>query len=252
MLELLERAGVVTQRGARYEPTRIGERRSGGTVELTAFGVVTVVEHVRSAGVTVETIDSPESLTAQDLADLADNQTVDVDVWWDALVRWRAGQGDPRHALAAVFDSMGPATVLSVLTDEMPDGLADDVAFVLRDAFDTRGPDDPVAVAALWWLFDHGLLDLEEVSPHTVEMSRLALIGLVVEAEPESVDKHWGAGQSRPELLAEVAEIARLMPANVEALLEAIGRHYPDAIVSKSARRELLKVRSGLAGQRQG
>jgi hypothetical protein len=42
------------------------------------------------------------------------------------------------------------------------------------------------------------------------------------------------------------------MPANVEALLEAIGRHYPDAIVSKSARRELLKVRSGLASQRQG
>jgi hypothetical protein len=57
---------------------------------------------------------------------------------------------------------------------------------------------------------------------------------------------------SATDLIAEIAEISRLMPLNAVALLEAIGKHYPDAAVAKSARREALKVRSRLANQRLG
>ena len=252
MLTLLERAGVVIQHEVTYEPSGMIERRSGGTVGLTPFGVVMVVEHARRSGVTVETVESPESLAEHDLADLAAQETVDVDTWWHLVAGWLSGQEDPRRALAELFDTMEATAVLAVLLAETPDGLVDDVAAVLRHAFDTRGPEDPVAVAAFGWLVDHGLLDPEEVSPETVEMSRFALLGLLVAADPESVDEHWGVGQNRVELLAEVAQIARLMPANVEALLEAIGRHFPDKVVAKSARRELLKVRSRLANQRLG
>ena len=120
MLTLLERAGVVIQHDVTYEPSGMIERRSGGTVGLTPFGVVMVVEHARRSGVTVETVESPESLAEHDLADLAAQETVDVDTWWDLVAGWLSGQEDPRRALAELFDTMEAAAVLAVLLARRP------------------------------------------------------------------------------------------------------------------------------------
>lgn len=250
MLAMVERAGVVTQQDVQYEASRWGQRRTGGTVSLTPFGIVMVVEQTLSAGVEVETIDSPEWLSERDLAELVEQQEIDVEVWWGILTRWLAARKDRRRALAGLFETLTASGLMVLLAFDTPDDLIDDFGAVLLEAFDTRGADDPVAVVAYGWLLQYGLLDPGSVSLETLQRARLALIGLGAETDPESIGDIWGAGQSRPELLAEITEISQLLPANAEVLLEAIGRHYPDPVVAKSARRELLKVRSRLANRR--
>jgi hypothetical protein len=250
LLELVERAGVIVQEDVTHEDSGMFSTRSGGTIRLTAFGIVVTVEQSRLEGVTVETISQPES--AQDVADLADDRDGDRQMWWGVLSRWVARQEDRPAAMLEVFQAMASETAFFVLLTEAPPDLVDDLSVALLKGFETSDSDDPLAIASLGWLAERGLLDPGQVDPVVAMRARFSAIGFMAETDPEGIADYWGEGMSATDLIAEIAEISRLMPLNAVALLEAIGKHYPDAAVAKSARREALKVRSRLANQRLG
>lgn len=252
ILEMAERAGIVEQHDVVYEQTRLGKQRAGGTITLTPFGVLTIVEAARAEGVTVETLDPPEDLSAEALADLLGQESVDMGTWWDLLRRWLAAQPQPQQeqALAALLAGLDDDVLCLVLLYDTPDDLVDVFATVLREAFETGGQDDPVPVIAFGWLAQLGQIAAEDMDFEVVQRSRLSLVGMLAAVEPETLTESWSGGRPQPELLAEIGVISRTMPRGAVKLLEAIGKHFPDKAVAKSARREALKVRSRLANQR--
>jgi hypothetical protein len=252
MLGLLETAGVLTQRDVAYETTWLGERRSGGTVELTAFGVVMVVETVRDEGVHVQTIESPSQLQVGDLVEVVERMPDDLGRWWSLVRSWMAAQEQPRRALADLLDELAEPTQLHVLTQDWPEDLLDDLAAVLQEALETQGPEDMLAAVGVGWLADHGRLDSESLDPRVASRARYTLLGMLAAEDPEVVVEAMGEGRSREEAMADVAQISHLMTPDAGALLDAIGRHHPDKVVAKSARREALRVRSRLANRRNG
>lgn len=249
-LRILQRAGVVVQHDPTYAERDARRERTGGSVTLTAFGMAMIAQKAIENGVRVVTVEPPENLGASDLASVAREQAVAVDVWWGMVVRWLAVQDPRKSGLQALFEAMEPSTLVVVLLAETPQVLTDDFAEVLREAVETREPTDPMYVAASGWLVEHGLLEASAVDLDTLERARLAVLALLLEAEPESVEQRWAPGATRAELLDAIALISRLMPTKVDVLLDVIGRHHSDKVVAKTARRELLKVRSRLANQR--
>lgn len=252
MLTMLGRAGVLVQHDAVFEKARLSERRTGGTVTLTPFGIRMAVGEARVAGMRVDTVDSPELLDATDFADMAMEQVVDVDAWFRLLVSWMGLPENGRPALTRLFDALDGDTLLVVLGMQTPDELVEDFAAVLDEALGTRPADDLLSAAAISWLSEHERLDPARVSPERMDLSRITVLCQVASNDPAAVAEMMGATRTREESLADVAVAVRLMPPRVEALLDAIGRNHPDKVVAKSARRENLRVRSRLANQRRG
>jgi uncharacterized protein YggE len=98
-------------------------------------------------------------------------------------------------------------------------------------------------------LLDHGRLDADRLPRDRLLAAGLTTLGLLAADDPEAVPAAMGADRPRQDHLDVVAAASRRMPPNVEALLDSIGRHHPDAAVAKAARKELLRVRSRLARQ---
>lgn len=218
-LAILERAGVVVQHDPIYEDLGTTRERTGGTVTLTAFGVAMLVQEAVENGVRVVTVEPPEGLSASDLATIAQEQAVAIDMWWGMVVRWLAAQESRKPALPSLLEAMEPSTLIVVLLAETPQALTSDFTDVLREVFDHGQATDPMYIAASGWLVENGLLDRSAIDLDTLERTRLSVLGLLLEADPESVEQRWAPDSSRAELLEEIALIAKLMPSNVEVLL---------------------------------
>lgn len=256
LLQILERAGVLVQHDVGYEPIRRIERRVGGTVELTPFGVVTSVDIVRESGPEVVTIGDPADLTAQDVADLVIAQAIDPPAWVELLAEWvghRQDRQDRLDALQTVVEALADeGALLLTLALEMPESLEDDVAEVMHRITQTRGPEDVLGALALTWLANHDRLDGVDLPREAVLTSGAAALGLLAQDDPQAAAEAMGTDATgRQDHLELVMHASRVMPPNVEALLDAIGKHHPDKVVAKAARKELIRVRSRLAYRRQ-
>lgn len=252
MLTMLERAGVVVQRDVTHIPAAFREERVGGVVELTPFGVRTSVKEAQKAGFDVETIDSTAQLSANDLARLANQEVLSPESWMNLLVAWLGERDDRHQGLRDVFASLDDGILLIVLETITPEPLVEDFADVLQEAIETGPPEARLPALAYGWLAAYDRLNPSTVSAEAVTASRLTMLGMLATIDPASVPETMEADRTTQDLLAEVAVISQLMPPNVVALLDAIGRHHPDKAVAKSARRETLRVRSRLASQRRG
>jgi hypothetical protein len=131
----------------------------------------------------------------------------------------------------------------------LPQALEEDFAPVMRDLAASRPADDVLGAVATTWLLDHGRLDADRLPRDRLLAAGLTTLGLLAADDPEAVPAAMGADRPRQDHLDVVAAASRRMPPNVEALLDSIGRHHPDAAVAKAARKELLRVRSRLARQ---
>jgi hypothetical protein len=250
LLTMLERAGVATQPDPGDEPARPAGRRTGGTVSLTPFGVVVAVEQVRESGLEVVTLPDPEAMTAAGVADLAAAQAVGVDEWLEIVLAWVDHQADRQSALRALIDALPrDSLLLVVMSLPLPQALEEDLAPVMQDLAASRPADDVLGAVATTWLLDHGRLDADRLPRDRLLAAGLTTLGLLAADDPEAVPAAMGADRPRQDHLDVVAAASRRMPPNVEALLDSIGRHHPDAAVAKAARKELLRVRSRLARQ---
>lgn len=248
LLMLLERAGMVEQHDVTHEPTEFSQERTGGTIALTPFGVVTAVDYVRESGLDVITVGDPATMGAEDVAGLAAEQMIEPQEWSGILAAWVPHQSDPQSALRAVLDELEATDALTVaMMLPVPDDLEPDFAAVLEDISRVHGPDDVLGAVALTWLADHGRLDPERLTPETVLVSGLTTIALIAHESPESVTDALGADRPRQDVIDLIKEASRRMPPNVEALLDALAQHYPDPAVATAARKELMRLRSRLA-----
>jgi hypothetical protein len=251
LLTLLERAGLITQHDPEYEPTRFHRQRVGGTVELTPFGVVVAVDQVRESGVEVVTLPDPAALTAAEVADLAAEQAVAADEWLEILVEWVDHQADRRAALRALLDAFPRTSMLLLaMALPMPEALTEDLAAVMEDLAAALPPDDALGAVATTWLLDHDRLDPDRLPREAVFVAGLTTLGLLAADDPESVPAAMGSDVPQRDHLDFVAEAARRMPPNIQALLDSIARHHPDKAVATAARKELLRMRSRLASER--
>jgi hypothetical protein len=249
ILKLAERAGVVEQRDVVYEEGPYRKKQVGGTVSLTPFGVLMVVERARADGMIVETIDAVEDLPAQGLIDMLEDESNDMPICWQLLRRWLDAQPQQQEALAEVLAGLDDEALCDVLFDQTPEDLVDVFATVLGGIVESGDRNDPAAVVGFGWLADRGLIDPETVDLEVVQHSRLSMLGMRAAVNPEFFADAWGMDRTQPELLADVELISKMMPIKAVDLLEAIGKHFPDKVVAKTARREVLKVRSRLANQ---
>lgn len=97
----------------------------------------------------------------------------------------------------------------------------------------------------------HNRLDVEDLPREAVLTSAATTLGMLADDDPESVADAMGTDEEgRQDHLDLIMHASREMPRNVEALLDAIGRHHPDKVVAKAARKELIRVRSRLAHRR--
>lgn len=250
MLTLLERAGVLVQHDIVHEQGPYTDDRTGGTVELTPFGVGMAVEEARESGLIVQTIDSPGDLSAAMLAELAVQQDLSPEEWSQVVADWLVEQPDRGRAVNDLMDitvAAGGAVVMMELA--VPEQLLDDVVGALRTMVDMLPRDDLRSAVAFSWLLGQNLVNLMDVDRESALMSHLTALGIVAESYPEEIPGFTGLAGSREEALETVARASRMAPGNVEFLLEAVGKHHPDKVVAKSARRELLRVRSRRANQ---
>jgi hypothetical protein len=247
ILTMAQRAGIIEQQDVVYEGTGLRRRQAGGTFSLTPFGVLMVVEVARQEGVTVETIDAPEDLSAQSLAGMLGDDDVDMPTAWGLIRRWLAAKSEPEAALSALLGELDAHTMCLLILDETPEGLTDVFAGVLRSIYEDG--DDPFSAVALGWLVAREMVALETVDFELLDRSRLSLFGMIATVEPDSLADVWSADRSQAQLLAEIEVISRNLPFRALELLEVIGKDFPDKVVAKAARREALKARSRLANQ---
>lgn len=242
LLTLLERAGVVEQHEITREQSHLAVHRTGGTITLTPFGVVTAVDHVRESGLDVITVGDPTVMTAMDVARLA---VLGPEEWPAILTEWVTHQADRQVALRSLLDVLDAAgAVLVAMLFPVPEEVEADLAAVMHQVLETHRPDDVLGAVAVTWLVDHGRLDPEGLPHDALLTSGLTTLALLAKDNPEAVPSAMGTDRPRQDHLALVREAARRMPPNVEALLDAIARHHADAAVATAARKELMRARS--------
>lgn len=245
LLSLLERAGVVTQQDVAFQQGRFAPERTGGTVALTPFGVVTAVDVVRAAGLEVLTLGDPAALTAADLADLAAREVVGPEGWVALLADWLATVPDRPGAVVDVLRALdGEDSLVQVMLLDLPDPLEDDVAAAMEQLRPAHGTGTTLGAVATMWLAEHGRLDPARLPRGELAGASLTTLAMLAARDPDGVPAAMGADRSRREHLELVAEVARRTPPHAVALLEAIGRHHPDPAVAKAARKELMRLRS--------
>lgn len=253
LLTLLERAGVVVQEDVTHEPGRFAKRRTGGTVAVTPFGVVSAVDVVRDAGLEVVTVGDPAEVSAADLADLAAREAIAPEAWMALLSDWLGHATDRVGALVALLDELHTSGALfQVMVLKVPEPLEGELAAAMHQVRETHRPNDVRGAVATMWLVEHGRLDPATLPRADLMMSSLTTLALLATHDPEGVPAAMGADRSRREHLDVVTEAARRTPPHVEDLLDAIARHHVDVVVAKAARKELMRVRSRAARQRRG
>jgi hypothetical protein len=169
-------------------------------------------------------------------------------------------RGEAEADLAAWFDAQpDPIAAATTLVAELahPDRTAADVitslelaGAVLGEPAETAarahlgGPHDLLIVS---WLLVRGVLDPAEVEPER------ALNGMVeVAAAMIDVDGPRGAVEfcldtERTEVLALLDQFWRLDHPRVGEVLDCLGRHHPDRVIAKAARKNLMRHRNRIA-----
>lgn len=235
-LDRLEQLGMIQQDGVSTERERLGRtRRVGGRLRATAVGVVTGMRWLDAVGLGFPELPDPGSASAADLVDLVGS--VGPETWQELLATWFARHDDAVRDLAATLrdENRAPVDVLSVLSVlEAAAGAAapDVVRSLLGGRWD--------GVAATW------LADRGETGP--VHEDPLRALVATVELLAIELDEHGPeamvAALPADSVGATLDDLWRAAHPRVGDVLEVTGRHHPNKLMAKSARRSLAKWRS--------
>ncbi len=244
IMDAFELAGVV-RRGGTEQP-EVGRRRSGGTVELTPAGVMTVRRILGDAGYDTPVAGRFADATAAELllgTDKDDFQTV-----YGEIMAWRQRR-QPEQAASEMSDA-----VLE-LDDPALQNLA--LAVLGEIGVDVATPhvrrlatEPTVRGFALCWLVDHGqaaevdLFDPSDPNPFVDVLAyRMATAG------PEGLVPTLEIVGDHGRQIAVIDRLWRAPSAATDLVLTSIGQVHPSKVVAKAARKALFKRRSSSLGR---
>lgn len=250
LLKLYERLGLVIQSDVTHEKWHGINRRTGGSISLTPLGLREVISTAHLIGAEVQTITSPESMTAQELADLAGlGSDIDTAAWWELVTAWLDARGDRSESLIEMLGLLGGPSLLRAVY-ATPDAVHGELTPLMADIYEAQGASTTLGVIAGDWLLRAGMLSDEARNSDEFVRCDFGVYAIFAEATPEQAPRMWANDMSPQQQIAGVLTMSRLMPLGVETLLDSIGRYHDDKAVAKTARRELLKVRSRVANRR--
>jgi len=109
--------------------------------------------------------------------------------------------------------------------------------------------DSPAAGHAALWLMSHGLADDKTVGGF-VNIGVLVDVLAATLDEPDEMCRLFTGSLEADELTGMLDDMWRHPGAETGAVLDALGRHLPDAKLAKAARKAAMQHRSWMANQR--
>jgi hypothetical protein len=240
--DALELAGVLRRSGtAEQEPEAAQRLQPGGDVALTPAGVAAVQQRLPALGYDVRVSGLLATATAAELVaglDVADFGTVtaEIDAWLDR----RTPEQAAAQLAAAVAELAEPSLqhlALAMLTDLGPELAAPQVRQLAENPA-SRG-------FALCWLADHEMLDVQALyDPIDPDSFAQVLYHRLVATEPAGMLEALALAGDDNQQARLAAELGKSPAPSAEAVLAAIGTHYPVRTVAKAARKALFLRRS--------
>lgn len=236
VVEWLDKVDVATRWGGSYS--------AGGVVRLTALGRHVIADLAPEAGYALTTLSGLENADGGALLDALGS--VPDDQHPAVLAAWQPARTSAERAemiVAAIADADSAATRL--------------VGFVALERFDpdTVAPparqllDSSAAGHAALWLMNHGLADRETVGQF-VDIGVLIDMLAITLDDPAEMCRLFTGSLSGEELSAMLDDMWRHPAAETVDVLDALGRHLPDAKLAKAARKAAMRHRSWMANRR--
>lgn len=240
----LETAGVVEWLDKVHTETKWGSSYwTGGVVRLTALGRHVIADLVPEANYELTTLiglgDADGAALIDALASVPDDQHPAV------LAAWQPTRTPAERAemiVTAIADADSAATRLA--------------GFVALERFepDTVAPlarqmlDSSAAGHAALWLMNHGLADRETVGEF-VDAGVLIDVLTTTLDDPDEMCALFTGSSSAEEVSAMLDDMWRHPAAETADVLDALGRHLPDAKLAKAARKAAMRHRSWMANR---
>ncbi|WP_431239272.1 hypothetical protein ACQ86B_06055 [Mycolicibacterium aichiense] len=239
ILHVLDMTGAIQWTG-RHESLTQFQRRvwTGGTVTMTAFGRHVLPKYLPDAGIILR--EGPDLADAEvtELIDVMDSQPQEQHS--TTLAAWQPTLSASERAglvAATVADAPDARTrLVGLRLLGMFDG--DAVESHMRELLDTAA-----AGHAAMWLIDHGFADGDTVGAFITPAVMIDILSLLVD-HPDLLCAQFLEGHE-PEGLLEF--FWRHPALETAAVLDVLGRHLPDPVLAKQARKAVIKHRSWLA-----
>lgn len=247
IVDTFELAGLVRRiDAAAPDDPLISRRREGGTVELTAAGVVTTRRLLMEAGYEAPAAGRFTDATATEL--LLGTDADDFLVLTAELEAWRRRR-TPAEAAAEL------AAAVRALDDPALANLA--LAALGEIDLDIAGPEVRALTAhpgrrgfALCWLVDHGLESPDALfDPDDVSWFVDVLAQRLVTRGPDGLCDTLALAGDHERQVAVLAGLWRSPSPATELVLAATGEIHPVKVVAKAARKALFKRRSWVGGR---
>lgn len=252
LLTMLERAGLVVQRDVTRTEERFSARRSGGSVEITAYGIAFTVLDSERRGVEVTLALDPRGLDAEQLIASLEDDESPLDLWWEDVASWLDVQPDRQSAVESLLAAVPPpwlALTLAVAPEALRPTL---LPSLRRMAPETEAAATERSAVALTWLLEHEPAACSAYPPEQLAESALLLLELLAAGDADTVVEMLSQGRDGEEQMQLLAVVARRGRHRGLVLLEVVGRSHPDRVVSKFARKEAFRLRSKLASTSNG
>jgi hypothetical protein len=244
MMDSLALAGVLTRSGLEDTEAEGGERRRGGSVELTPAGTAIVARLLVEAGCDAPMAGRLAEASAVELLEAAD------DLGFAGLVgevqAWRARRTAEQAAremagAARQLEDPGLATLALMLLADI--GVEVSAPMVRELAVERR-----LRGLATCWLVDHGLEPATALyDPDDVETFVAVLACRLATGGPEALVDALALTGSHDQQAALMGRLWRLPSDATMGVLEAIGATHPAKAVAKAARKACFQHRSWAA-----
>lgn len=239
ILDVLDMTGAIEWTERVEAPTEWGRRCwTGGTVAMTAFGRHVLPPYLPDAGIVLQTATDFTESDVTELIVTMDSQPQEqhsemLGAWQPTLSAFERA-GLVAATIAEADDAYTRLAGLRVL------GMfgADAAEPHMRQLLDTAA-----AGHAAIWLLDHGLADGDTVGGFITPAIMVDILSLLVD-HPDVLCQQFLESHD-PEGFIEF--FWRHPAPETAALLDALGRHLPDRVLAKQARKAAIKHRSRLA-----
>ncbi len=244
IMDAFELAGVIRRDGTEQDDT--GRRRSGGTVELTPAGVMTVRRILGDAGYDTPAAGRFVDATAVELLTGTDKN--DFPAAYGEITAWRQAR-EPEQAASELADAVqeldDPALQNLALAVMAEIGVEVSTPHVRRIA------SDPVRRGfALCWLVDHGqaaegaLFDPADPDPFVDVLAQR-----MVTRGPDGLVSTLAVVGDHGRQIAVIERLWRAPSSAADVVLAVLGEVHPSKVVAKAARKALFKRRSSSPGR---
>lgn len=239
IMDAFELAGIVRRDGVDHPG--VGQRRSGGTIELTPAGLRAVRRILGSIGYDTPAAGRFADSTAAEL--LLGTDKDDLPTVYGEVMAWRQRR-QPEQAASEMAEAMR----------ELDDPALQNVALAVMSEIgvDVSTPhvleltsDPGLRGFALCWLVDHGqapegdLFDPSDPHPFVdVLAQRMATSG------PDGLVSTLAIAGDHAQQIATIEQLWRAPSLATDLVLAAIGEVHPSKVVAKAARKALFKRRS--------